>query len=119
MTLNKTLTDMVDWSIEGSGSASESGVESTSYCGPHSEPPYARFEAGIAFDIENAVYRKEYSSAFSLIEPQPQTMEITNCERITVGLKDLEVNFELPLDYIDQLDKIIINGVVFNRERSN
>ena len=88
ITLRETLTEMVDWSTEGSGSASESGVEFTPYCGPHSEPPYAKFESGIAFATEDSTYQKEYTSAFTfgLTEPQPCSIEIVNCNRITVGL---------------------------------
>lgn len=118
LTFNKTLTEMVDWSTEGSGSASELGVESTPYCGPHSEPPYAKFESGVAFAAEDSAYQKEYTSAFDLTESQPCSIEIVNCNRITVGLKDFDVDMDLPPDYFTQIDKIIINGITFNRERS-
>lgn len=98
--------------------ASESGVKSTPHCGPHSEPPYAKFESGIAFATEDSAYQKEYTSAFGLTEPQPCSIEIVNCNRITVGLKDFDVDVDLLPDYFAQIDKIIINGITFNRERS-
>lgn len=114
---NETLINMVDWSVEGSGSASELGTESTPYCGPHSEPPYAKFESGIAFDTEDVDYKREYTSAFTPTEPQPCSIEIVNCNHISVGLKDFGVDVDLPPDYFAQIDKIIINGIAFNRER--
>jgi hypothetical protein len=111
---NSTLTQTVDWSVEGCGSIDNLGSNFTPYCGPYSNPPYARFQ-GDDYTIGHADYTHEYGSAFGLTEPQPCSIEIVNCNRITVGLKDFDVDVDLLPDYFVQIDKITINGITFVR----
>ena len=48
---------------------------------------------------------------------RPQTLEITNCERIILKDKSLDFSFELTKGKIDDFDEIIINGVKFVKEK--
>lgn len=114
---NSTLTQTVDWSIEGYGSIDNLGSNFTPYCGPYSDPPYARFQDG-NYGVVVTEDAFKCNSAFGITEPQPCSIEIVNCNRITVGLKDFDVDVDLLPDYFAQIDKIIINGITFNRERS-
>ena len=111
---NSTSVQIVDWSIEGSESANEDGINFTPYCGPHSNPPYAKFQ-GDDYAIGRTDYPFESNNAIGLTEPQPCSIEIVNCNRITVGLKDLDVDIDLLPDYFAQVDKITINGITFIR----
>ena len=111
---NSTSTQIVDWSLEGSGSAIKDSVNFTPYCGPNSIPPYAKFQ-GEDYAIGHTDYTFESNRVIGLIEPQPRSIEIVNCNRITVGLKDLDVDVDLLPDYFAQVDKITINGITFIR----
>ena len=112
---NSTSTQIVDWSLEGNGSATKDSVNFTPYCGPHSNPPYAKFQ-GDDYAIGRTDYIFKSNSAIGLTELQPCSIEIVNCNRITVGLKDLDVDVDLLPDYFAQVDKITINGITFVRD---
>ena len=46
---------------------------------------------------------------------EPKTIQITGCERIILKDKSLDFQFELTKGKIEDFDKIIINGITFER----
>jgi hypothetical protein len=50
---------------------------------------------------------------------EPQTLEITNCERIILKDKSLDFSFELAKGKMEDFDEIVINGVKFKKEVDN
>ena len=55
--------------------------------------------------------------AYGSLEPDPFTVEIGNCNKIKLGHKELDINFEFDAKKIENIDTIIINGHKFVREK--
>lgn len=47
---------------------------------------------------------------------EPQTLTITNCEKIKIHHKEMDIDFEFDTSKLENIDKIIINGYKFVRE---
>ena len=54
--------------------------------------------------------------AIGIASAQPQTLTITNCEKFKVQLREIEVEFELEPDKLENIDTLIINGYKFVKE---
>ena len=48
---------------------------------------------------------------------QPQTLTITNCEKFKVQLKEIDLEFELEPDKLENIDTLIINGHKYVKEK--
>jgi ribosomal protein S27AE len=48
---------------------------------------------------------------------EPQTLTITNCEKFKVQLREVDIEFELEPDKLENIDTIIINGYKYVKER--
>lgn len=48
---------------------------------------------------------------------EPCTLTITNCEKFKVQLRELEVEFELDPDKLENIDTLIINGYKYVKEK--
>lgn len=48
---------------------------------------------------------------------KPQTLTITNCEKFRVQLRDIDIEFELEPDKLENIDTIILNGYKYVKER--
>lgn len=55
--------------------------------------------------------------AYGSLEPEKQTLTITNCEKIKMYQKKMDIDFEFDTKKIDNIDAIIINGHKFVREK--
>ena len=47
----------------------------------------------------------------------PHTLTITNCEKFKVQLREIDVEFELNPDKLENVDTIIINGYKYVKEK--
>jgi len=47
----------------------------------------------------------------------PYTLTITNCEKFKVQLREIDVEFELNPDKLENVDTIIINGYKYVKEK--
>lgn len=47
---------------------------------------------------------------------EPQTLTITNCEKFRVQLREVDIEFELESDKLENIDTIIINGYKYVKE---
>ena len=56
--------------------------------------------------------------AHGALEPQKQTLTITNCEKFKVQLKEIDVEFELEPDTLENIDIIIINGHKYIKDKT-
>lgn len=59
------------------------------------------------------------SSAWGALDPKlnPQTLTITNCEKFKVQCKEIDVEFELDADKLENIDVLIINGHKYVKEK--
>lgn len=48
---------------------------------------------------------------------EPQTLTITNCEKFKVQLRELDIEFELEPDKLENIDTLIINGYKYVKEK--
>ena len=48
---------------------------------------------------------------------EPQTLTITNCEKFRVQLREIDVEFELEPDKLENIDTLIINGYKYVKEK--
>jgi hypothetical protein len=48
---------------------------------------------------------------------EPQTLTITNCEKFRVQLREVDIEFELDPDKLENIDTLIINGYKYVKER--
>jgi len=48
---------------------------------------------------------------------EPQTLTITNCEKFKVQLREIDVEFELEPDKLENIDTLIINGYKYVKEK--
>jgi RNA polymerase subunit RPABC4/transcription elongation factor Spt4 len=48
---------------------------------------------------------------------EPQTLTITNCEKFRVQLREVDIEFELEPDKLENIDTLIINGYKYVKER--
>lgn len=66
-------------------------------------------------DTPFRVYGTAVGKAIGSIEPQ--TLTITNCEKFKVHLKEIDVEFELEPDKLENIDTLIINGYKYVKEK--
>ena len=59
------------------------------------------------------------ATAWGELDPKlnPQTLTITNCEKFKVHLREIDVEFELEPDKLENIDTIIINGHKYVKEK--
>ena len=48
---------------------------------------------------------------------EPSTLTITNCEKFKVQLRELDIEFELEPDKLENIDTLIINGYKYVKEK--
>jgi ribosomal protein S27AE len=48
---------------------------------------------------------------------EPQTLTITNCEKFRVQLREVDIEFELDPDKLENIDTLIINGYKYVKEK--
>ena len=48
---------------------------------------------------------------------RPRTLTITNCEKFKVQLREIDIEFELDPDKLENIDIIIINGYKYVKEK--
>ena len=48
---------------------------------------------------------------------EPQTLTITNCEKITMHHRELDIDFEFNPDRLENIDTIILNGYKYVKEK--
>ena len=48
---------------------------------------------------------------------EPQTLTITNCEKFKVQLREIDIEFELEPDKLENIDTLIINGYKYVKEK--
>jgi DNA-directed RNA polymerase subunit M/transcription elongation factor TFIIS len=48
---------------------------------------------------------------------EPQTLTITNCEKITMHHRELDIDFELSPDRLENIDTLILNGYKYIKEK--
>ena len=48
---------------------------------------------------------------------ESQTLTITNCEKFKVQLREVDIEFELEPDKLENIDTLIINGYKYVKER--
>lgn len=48
---------------------------------------------------------------------QPNTLTITNCEKFKVQLREIDIEFELDPDKLENVDVLIINGYKYVKEK--
>lgn len=104
----------VDWSTYGSGTLNTTGNSICYACGPRSDPPYAKFEP---LDL-GTIRFNDGSWARGISVPQWSTLEIVNCREISLKLDSIGIETKVPLEYIDQVQEIEINGNRFVRVES-
>ena len=102
----------VDWSTYGSGTFNTAGNSVCYACGPLSDPPYAKFKP---FDFGHFCLKADDSVDYGIYGPQWSTLEIVNCREISLKLDSIGIETKLPLEYIDQVQEIEINGNRFVR----
>ena len=107
----------VDWSTYGSGTLNTKGNNVCYLCGPRSNPPYANFkplDPGI-IHFNDGSWAREVKG---ISAPQWSTLEIVNCREISLKLDSIGIETKVPLEYIDQVQEIEINGNRFVRVES-
>lgn len=104
----------VDWSTYGSGTLNTTGNSVCYACGPRSDPPYVKFKP---LDL-GAFCINDSSLARGISTPQWSTLEIVNCREISLKLDSIGIETKVPLEYIDQVQEIEINGNRFVRVES-
>jgi hypothetical protein len=59
------------------------------------------------------------SSAWGKLDPDlsPQTLTITNCEKFKVQLREIDIEFELDPNKLENIDTLIINGYKYRKEK--
>ena len=59
------------------------------------------------------------ANAWGALDPKlnPQTLTITNCEKFKVQLKEIDIEFELDPDKLENIDTIVINGYKYVKEK--
>lgn len=55
--------------------------------------------------------------AVGLASVPPQTLTITNCEKFRVQLREVDIEFELDPDKLENIDTLIINGYKYVKEK--
>ena len=103
---------IMDWSTYGSGALSTIGNSVCYACGPHSDPPYAKFEP---LDPGHFCIKADNSIGHGICWPQWSTIEISNCREISLKLDSAGIETKVPLEYVDQVQEIVINGNRFIR----
>ena len=57
------------------------------------------------------------ANAWGALGLEPQTLTITNCEKFKVQLREIDVEFELEPDKLENIDTIIINNYKYVKEK--
>ncbi len=57
--------------------------------------------------------------AWGKLDPDlsPQTLTITNCDKFKVQLREIDIEFELDPDKLENIDTLIINGYKYRKEK--
>jgi hypothetical protein len=57
--------------------------------------------------------------AWGKLDPNlsPQTLTITNCEKFKVQLREIDIEFELDPNKLENIDTLIINGYKYIKEK--
>lgn len=63
-------------------------------------------------------YLTSTASVMGSLIPEAATITIAGCDKIVLRAKDLDFSIDLTPDYIEQFEKIIINGITFIRENN-
>jgi hypothetical protein len=66
------------------------------------------------FYIRDADHAFAVGKAIGSLEPN--TLTITNCEKFKVQLREIDVEFELEPDKLENIDTLIINGYKYVKE---
>ena len=66
----------------------------------------------------SATHFNDDSWAMEIDKPQWSTLEIANCREISLKLDSFGIETKVPLEYIDQVQEIEINGNRFVRVES-
>ena len=61
-------------------------------------------------------YLASFAPVMGSLTPEAATIIITGCDKIVLHAKDLDFSIDLTPGYIEQFEKIIINGITFIRE---
>lgn len=65
-------------------------------------------------------YTRDDNHAFTvgkaISSVEPQTLTITNCEKFKVQLREIDIEFELEPDKLENIDTLIINGYKYVKE---
>lgn len=57
------------------------------------------------------------TNSLGALELEPLTLTITNCEKFKVQLREIDIEFELDPDKLENIDTIIINGYKYVKEK--
>lgn len=89
------------------------------YCITTGDPPEltADYIKEMAEKITGTPFYIPSGEAIGIASVRPQTLTITNCEKFKVQLRELEVEFELEPDKLENIDTLIINGYKFVKEK--
>lgn len=71
-------------------------------------------------DLPKDIYWADgVAHAWGKLDPNlsPQTLTITSCEKFKVQLKEIDIEFELDPNKLENIDTLIINGYKYRKEK--
>lgn len=66
--------------------------------------------------MSTPLYKYSDDSSMKIDPVKPTVLEIVNCKKFSIHLKELDVEFELEPDKLENIDTLIINGYKYVKE---
>jgi ribosomal protein S27AE len=94
----------------------DSGIEMCEKC-HYTLPSHYNLPSSVQSQMLDSTRYSSTAVGKAIGSVEPQTLTITNCEKFKVQLRELDVEFELEPDKLENIDTLIINGYKYVKEK--